>query len=329
MLYAVTIDTEEEWDWASGYPTGPAAVENIRQLPRFQQAMADAGAAVTYFVNHAVLSDPAACGIIQELAARPNVEIGFHIHPWNTPPLANMARVPTRDSFLHNLPEAEQVAKLETVWAAFRAAGLTPTSYRGGRYSTSAFIQDWLHDHGFTADCSFVPYTTWADDGAPDHRQRDLMPRRNAPRRLGAQALWELPLSFGYTRKPHRLWRSLFAAGEKFPLRPLKFNSVVEKIGLCRKSWLNFENPLGERMLGFLAGLPDVPFVCFTLHSSSLWPGGSPYSRTAADVDRLYARAAAALAAARSMPGSSPATCAAAVMHLENRYARDRDQPAG
>src|SRR4029079_5088433 len=102
--FVVTVDTEEEWDWSSGYPTGPTRTANIRELPRFQDACENRGAAVTYFVNHAVLANPESRAFILALARRPHVEIGMHIHPWNTPPIQSVERVPERESFLHNLP---------------------------------------------------------------------------------------------------------------------------------------------------------------------------------------------------------------------------------
>ena len=44
--YCVTVDVEEEWDWAAGYPTGPTRVANVRRLPEFQALCEDHGAAV-------------------------------------------------------------------------------------------------------------------------------------------------------------------------------------------------------------------------------------------------------------------------------------------
>src|SRR5262245_36363556 len=98
--FTLTVDTEEEWDWNAGYPTGPGRVANIARLPKFQAACERLGAAVTYFVNHAVLADVEARSVILELSRRPRVEIGLHIHPWNTPPLQAVERVPPRESFL-------------------------------------------------------------------------------------------------------------------------------------------------------------------------------------------------------------------------------------
>lgn len=319
IRYCVTVDTEEEWDWNSGYPTGPTTVTNIRRLPAFQQLCDRVGAAVTYFTNHAVLRNPETRSIIQELAKRPKVEIGLHIHPWNTPPVAAVERVPPRDSFLHNLPWDEQTAKLDAVLAAFADAGLSPTSFRGGRYSTSHDIQDYLRDRGVWVDCSVLPFTTWADDGAPDYRHRDLTPVRRRPRHPGDKPMWELPLSYGFTRTPFPRWANVLRRAESAPGRVLRITGLLDRFRIVSKAWLNFENPLGERMLRFLHTLRAVrqPFVSFTLHSSSLMPGGSPYNRTEADVSRMVSAAERVLTTIAGWPGFTPATMTDIAQHLE------------
>lgn len=318
--FCVTVDTEEEWDWASGYPTGPTRVWNVALLPRLQQLCERHAAAVVYFVNHAVLSDPTATTVIQHLAARPNVEIGLHIHPWNTPPLANGPSVPTRDSFLHNLPWEVAKAKLDATLGAFAAAGLRPTSFRGGRYSTSPEIQDHLRNRGVLADASVLPFTTWADDGAPDFRDRNPVPvRRVTP----AGALWELPLTFGYTRRPFAKWHGIMAAAGRGVWKPLRAVGLMDRLGIVRKAWLNLENPAYSDPAGFVpvVAAERLPFACFTLHSSSLLPGGSPYCPTQADVDRLLTRTEQCLSAAVTA-GWRPATVTQTAKELEEEYAR-------
>ena len=319
IRYCVTVDTEEEWDWQSGYPTSPTSVRNIAELPKFQAVCETAGAAVVYFANHAVMSDPTATAIIRDLAKRPRTEIGLHIHPWNTPPVAPAPTVSARDSFLHNLPWEEQAAKLTSTLNAFRAAGLAPTSFRGGRYSTSKQIQDFLRDRGIWVDCSVLPGNTWADDGAPDYRHRNLAPVRLPPRHSGDKPVWELPLTFAATRRPFGFWKSVLGAADTKIGRTIRATGVLDRFGIVSRAWLNFENPLGNRILKFLAALRTArpPFVSFTLHSSSLMPGGSPYARTPADVERIHRTAVKVLSTVASWPDFAPATATEIATHLE------------
>lgn len=325
--FAITVDTEEEWDWSSGYPTGPTRTTNIRHLPDFQTAYERHNAAVTYFVNHAVLTDPTARDVILEISRRPRVEIGMHIHPWNTPPLQPVKKVPTRDSFLHNLPPELAIAKLNAVYEAFRDCGLTPISFRGGRYSTGPLIQNWLRERGFIADSSVLPFTRWVDDGAPDYSNRGPQPHRLP----GSPPLWELPLSLAFTRRPFELWNRVLAKAEKPPFRYLRIVGVLQKLGVFRKSWLNFENPFWEGMCALVGSLrrAKVPYLCFTVHSSSLVPGGSPYATCPADVERLFGRLNDSLNWLAGDTAFTPATIADIARRLEAEYASNRDQPAG
>jgi hypothetical protein len=318
-LFALTVDTEEEWDWSSGWPVTDFSLANIQMLPRFQEICSRHGVSVTYFTNHAVVQDADARRVIHELAGQTGVEIGMHIHPWNTPPLVNGGRVTARESFLHNLPDDVIRAKLEQVYQQFLDNGLRPTSFRGGRYSSGGAIHRFLRDKDFVADASVLPYNTWADEGAPDYRGRGLLPVRLPPAQEGDKPLWEIPLTFGYSRRPFGLWRRLFAAIENSPLRHLRLIGLASKLGLVRKVWLNFEDPAGENMLPWLYRLRrmQLPCVCFTLHSSSLLPGGNGYTPTVAARDRLLAYLEEVFAVLADWDDFQPATVSEVAHTLE------------
>jgi hypothetical protein len=324
-LYTITVDTEEEWDWDGEFPVENLSLQNIQELPRFQDVCSRHGAAVTYFADHAVLADSAARRTLFEIADRPRVEIGMHLHPWNTPPLSGYKRVPPRETFVHNLPPALARAKLATVYDLFVAHGRRPTSFRGGRYSTNDTVQGFLREKGFVADASVLPFTTWDDDGAPDHRHRRLDPVRK-PGKDGT-ALWEIPLTMGFTRRPFGFWHTATEAVARTPLRRLRLIGLAERAGLVRKVWLSFEAPLGQRMLPFLRMLRKLrpPCIDFTLHSSSLLPGGNGFTRTAADRDRVYAYLDEILGIVADWPEFQPATVTEVAQHLEHSHARPRN----
>jgi hypothetical protein len=328
-LFTVTVDTEEEWDWASGWPTDNLSVANIRSVPRFQDLCSRYGAAVTYFANLAVLQDAESREILRAVGRQSRTEIGMHIHPWNTPPLQHNGPVPARASFLHNLPAGVIRAKLNRVYDQFVAAGWKPTSFRGGRYSSGGEVHEFLREKGFRADASVVPYTTWHDEGAPDYRQRSLLPVRLPPRRPGEEALWEIPLTLGFTRRPFAFWRACYERIGHSPLRHLRLIGLAEKMRLVRKVWLNFEDPLGQNMLPFLRQLRrrKLPCVCFTLHSSSLLAGGNGYYTPTKDcADRLLARVDETLGTVVGWEDFRPATVTEVATQLEREHhARTRD----
>lgn len=328
MYYTVTVDTEEEWDWAAGFPTGRPGVTNIERIPRFQELCTRYGAAPTYFTNRAVLDDDRARAIMAEIAATPNVEIGMHIHPWNSPPIVTQGPVPERESFLANLPPDVIRAKLAGVYERFSALGVRPTSFRGGRYSSGGTIHEFLREHGFLVDASVLPYTDWPYDGAPDYRHRNLQPARLPPRRPDEAPLWEIPLTLAFTRRPFYWWSRCFRTVERTWLGKLRPIGIAERLGIVRRVWLNFEDPLGERMESFLPWLVrlGLPCICFTVHSSSLAAGKGPYTKTPADEDRIFSQIERVFAALAATPAFVPSTMTELAHRLEAEYhARTRN----
>jgi hypothetical protein len=329
--YAMTVDTEEEWDWDRGWPTTAPSVANVRLLPRFQELCSRWGVATTYFTNKAVLDDPQARQVVLDLAAAPGVEIGMHIHPWNTPPLDPGEPVVERQSFLHNLPADRIRAKLEATYRTFLEHGLRPTSFRGGRYSSGGVIHEFLRDRGFWADASVVPYTSWPGDGAPDYRTRTRDPIRLPPRTAGELPLWEVPLTLGFTRGPERIWRRAFEALESPALRRLRLIGLSDRLGLVRRIWLNFEDTPAPRMLGLLERLRREPPPCvvLTIHSSSFLVGGNPYTPTPQAQDRLFDRFETIFRRLAAWPEFRPATITDLARSLEDsHHARSRTEPA-
>src|SRR5262245_4570985 len=114
ILFTMTIDTEEEWNWDAGFPTHELSVRNIQELPKLQARCERHGVATTYLTNQAVLDDPAARAVVLDLAGRKGVEIGMHIHPWNTPPVSDNGPVQAANTFIQNLPRDLILAKLQS-----------------------------------------------------------------------------------------------------------------------------------------------------------------------------------------------------------------------
>ena len=321
-LYAMTIDTEEEWDWNGPYPVTGLSVKNVRNLPRFQDLFARHGVAATYFTDQAVFDDAEARGVLLDLAKRERVEIGLHIHPWNTPPLAHNGPVQPRETYLHNLPDDLIDAKLSSVYQRFVEHGLRPTSFRGGRFSSGGRIHAFLRDRGVLVDSSVVPYSRWEEDGAPDYRHRDLTPVRLPPRHEGDRPLWEVPVTLGFTRQPFAFWGRFYDRVAHSRLGRLRLIGAAERLGVVRKVWLNFEAPLGRHMLPFLKKLRGtaLPCVVFMIHSSSLMAGGNPYAPTEADEDRIYAQIDEVFGALAGWPDFRPAMMTEMATQLEEQH---------
>ena len=322
ILFTMTVDTEEEWDWDRGFPIKSLSLSNIELLPKFQEICERHGVSTTYFTNQAVFDSPSPRDILLALSDRANVEVGMHIHPWNTPPVVENDPVLARETFLHNLPEHLIREKLTSVYSAFRRFGLSPTSFRGGRYSSGGAIHEFLQENGFLADASVCPFSTWSDDGAPDYRHRGLEPVRLPPRSPGQSPLWEIPLTLAFTRRPFQLWSTWYDLVERSWMHKLRLIGIGERLGIVRKVWLNFESPLGEGMELLLERINaiDLPAICFTVHSSSLMAGGNSFTRTESDAARLFDRIEKVFAFLQKKTGFQPATVTEVALRLEERY---------
>ena len=57
VLFVLTIDTEEEWQWDEEFPQHNCSVENVEKLPAFQTFCESLGIRPTYFVDYAVASN--------------------------------------------------------------------------------------------------------------------------------------------------------------------------------------------------------------------------------------------------------------------------------
>ena len=327
-LLLMTVDTEEAWDWDGPFPTTDYCVDHVQRLVDFQAVCERHGIRPTYFANYAVMSQPASRDTMLALAARDGVEVGMHVHPWNTPPFVPGEAVVPRDTYLATASAATIRTKLGAVLGAMHAAGLNPRSFRGGRYSTGGEIHAFLKHAGFVADCSIVPYTSWMEEGSPDFSRDGVMPRRLEPSAKGGHGLWEIPQSAGFTREPFDLLARMYRNIERGPLSRLRLIGIAERLGLVRKIWLNLELDDTADWVPFLLRLRAmrVPVVTITVHSSSLFAGPGPYTRDIADERRMFERIERVFAAIGALEGFRPATACEAAASLESNRGSRRER---
>jgi len=283
VLMVVSIDTEED-NWY--HSRRDATVDNIGELPRLASLFEGLGVRPTYFTTYQVAIDPRAAQLLRE--AGQSGEIAAHLHPWNTPPLTE-AFLPG-NSMLKNLPAALQLAKLQSLTAALqRTFGVSPRSFRAGRYGLGQDTVAALIRCGYEVDSSVTPFVSWEEFdegptfvGAPLNIYR-LGAGRDVRQPAEQGELIEVPLSSGFSRRPFTLWDRVHRALDVPGLRRLR--------GLCKRTLLSPEGASVADMLSLSCRLLErgVRHLQLTLHSPSLKPGLSPFTPTAGDVARLYA----------------------------------------
>lgn len=280
----VTVDTEEEGLWNGTFPTSGWTVQNVQQLPIFQELCDRWGINPTYFVDAAVIQDVSAVSVLRRIAEERGGEIGAHLHPWCNPPLREVHR--PRDSFLYNLPTDLQRAKI--AWLTERmeqALGCRPRSFRAGRYGLDDVGLRLLIDHDYTVDSSVIPFTDYREYGGPVFAGVPVHPyhvSESLTQQVSEGALLEVPISVGYN------WKNFEAAHQVLEtlrrsrlLRSLRIEGILHRLRWLQRIKLSPEQATAAQMCTLIDCLlaQGCPAVVLMFHSSSLLPGASPYVR--------------------------------------------------
>jgi hypothetical protein len=285
IYLTITLDVEEEGLFSGSYPRAGAGVANVAELKRLEFIPRDFGFPLTLLVTYPVARDPAAREVLAAWQQERQAEIGVHLHPWNTPPFTDLPDpepIPT-----NRLPVPLLGAKLTSLanclTETFQAP---PRSFRMGRFDWSAELLRLLPGFGLRVDSSMVPLT-FKGDGP----QNFLTP---------ADPFWlAVPSSPG--------GGLLEAPVTMVPVWAASARALSRLAGLLPR-------PVGDALLSryrFVgaAGIHPAWFPLFSmrlaaalhrrrggrvltlfLHSSELFPGGSPQFPTAAAVDRMVAK---------------------------------------
>ena len=293
VLVIVSLDTEEDNWYRSPYDV---TVENIGELRRLAAFFDRLGVRPTYFTAYQVATDPRAADVMREVSDGGRAEIAAHLHPWNTPPVAE-AFVPG-NSMLNNLPLELQVAKLRRLTAALEETfDQTPRAFRAGRYGLGSDTVAALLRCGYRVDSSVSPFISLETlDNGPTFVGAPMVPYRLAPDRDITEPapdgkLLEIPLSCGFNRGPFTFWDPARRLLEAAPLRWLHLAGIAARTGLLKRLTLCPEFQSVADMLTLSRRLLEqgVPHLQISWHSPTLKPGLSPFAATAADVARLYA----------------------------------------
>ncbi|MEM7414168.1 MAG: hypothetical protein AAF389_01655 [Gemmatimonadota bacterium] len=288
---SITIDTEED-DWDSYAPDGKS-VGNILRLPDLQEVFDRWGARPTYLVNYAPLVDAGAVETLGALAARDDVEIGAHLHPWCTPPITLSGE---DNSFMRDAPADDNRAKLATVVGLISSElGVQAKSFRAGRWGFGPTVSSVLADVGIEVDSSVSPLTDWRRMGGPDFTGAPLTPYRFSPadpvtpRPNGELA--QLPPTVGFLSGDDRARQAIRAKLEASFLSKFKLVGIADRAGLLTRRWLSPELSSAGEMIRLAEGCVrrGRRFLNLTFHSGILLPGATPFVSDEDDRARFLA----------------------------------------
>lgn len=282
MKLAVTIDVEEEGLFSGRYETRSVSAKNVAELSRLDPIFREWNITPTLLLTHSVARHEPHRDLLLKLKQQWNAEIGAHLHPWNTPPLQDLHHPEPVPS--EQMPRDLLEAKLHTLLQSIRQMGITPTSFRMGRFNIGPRMFSLLEGAGILVDSSVAPMRRYQSGSDRLAAPADpYFPDSMEPCQPGQSNTLEVPitilpifprLGFLLERLPARKrWSSRFIMRNgSISVQPM-WNGLKQ---LKAATWLH-QHRRGR-------------VLTLYFHSSELMPGGCPQHQTSQDVDRFLTR---------------------------------------
>lgn len=290
IIFILSVDTEEEFDWGQGFPQQNCSVQNIEELPAFQRFCESKEIRPTYLVDYPVAENNRTAGIIRAIIARGGVEVGSHLHPWCTPPISGPND--ERASHVVNLSDEIVQAKLDSISDAIRNnIGVNPVVFRTGRWGMNSAVLNIVKNAGYKVDSSIYPYYENDYFSCLDSLDRPYWPSMLDPDRAGSQrSILELPVTAGFNRTNFRFWGAVHKKLSSPYIRMLRPVGVAWHTNLLKKLYMSPELSSASEMIALASSAihSGYPVIHMFLHSSSLLPGKSPYIGSEVDKEYFY-----------------------------------------
>jgi len=288
--FLLTVDTEEEGLWGGNYKRhNEYTVDNIEYLPSFQEFCNRLGIHPTYFIDYPVVSNSNSRRVLQELLKNGNCELGAHLHPWCNPPYNEDLNF--RNSYTNNLPPELQFKKLKVLTEAMvDNFGITPISYRAGRYGFDETSIPVLEELNYKIDSSVVPYRKNGIEDEPSFGLVDLNPYFLSYEDVcisGESNILEVPITVEFTRKAPDVFKKIYPSLPNLGIRRLLRTTLNLDLVWLRPSYSTVPAMI-KLVDNVISNGTTVLNMMF--HSTELMPGASPYNKTAEDVNNFLGK---------------------------------------
>lgn len=285
--FVITVDTEGDNLWEP-YQTESGCreitTENAKYLPRFQSLCERYGYIPTYLTNYEMAMDDCFVEMAREGLRRKKLEIGMHLHAWNTPPIYELPFNPKgHNAYAGEFPVDILGEKMYNLVALLKDTFQCEIrSHRGGRWYLDTNICRSLIELGVTTDCTVTPGCNWNSAignhmGGTDYREfpDDIYRIDPDTLREGQTGLFEIPPTI-VSAAPFKI---------RLPQDIKDLKSMVDK----KRVWMR---PNGHNLYNLLYIAEECnkrnKYIEFMIHSSELMPGGSPTFKNERSIERLY-----------------------------------------
>lgn len=325
--FCFTLDTEPDNLWSN---PDQLTFFNANRLFDFHIRITNAGARPTYLATSEFVENKTGKNVLEACLQEGNCEVGAHYHSWtrkwpfDTPELIGKNGLPLH-AMAHLLGDGlEERMLAETCRAIRKNVGISPKSYRGGRWSLGKNSACALENCGIWIDSTVTPDLTWRDES---HVLLDGPDYRGAPRKPYWLAQNYSPVNPGNC--PHSQVLELPVGTEYIPQWSIQWQHKligkgIGKIrsmlglpwGLC---WLRPTTRSVREMRYVLKKLKSsgVPVWVFMIHSSELCPC-TPLPKEE-DVKKFVERCIGGIRAAVEM-GAKPATLEEAAIWIKENH---------
>lgn len=328
LLFVLSVDTEEEFDWSGEFPQQECSVENIRYLPEFHSFCQALGIRPTYLVDYPVAATPESASILRNILATGCAEVGAHLHPWCTPPIGGDNN--DRESHVINLPDSVIRQKLEQLMKAIHeSVGVRPRVFRTGRWGIDGKVLKILIDYGFTVDSSVYPYYENRYFSCMDACNVPYWPDLQEPNYPGDQReIFELPITSGFNRPNFPFWGKMHRGLSSAWLRGLRLVGFAWHTRVLRKLYLSPELSSTADMIDLIkaAMASGSPVIHMFLHSSTLLEERGAYNQHHIGRDELYTRIREVVEFLKGEADFEFCTLTEAADQLRSNHATDSDR---
>lgn len=281
MDLVITIDTEED-NWGR-YSVMDNPVTNIEKLISLQQMFDRYQIRPTYLITYPVATNHRSVEILKSFLDAGKCEIGTHCHPWNTPPFEE--EVNDFNSMLCNLPEELVHKKLtnlhQTICENF---GVTPVSFRSGRWGFSSAVARSLVTLGYKVDTSVSPFIDWRESHGPDFSNFPLHPYRFHPDDIATPSdngpLLQVPATVGFLQGNFRRCQEVTMALETGFGKTFHLKGLLSRARVLNKAWFSPERTDNEIMIKLAERVKaqGIPVLNMSFHSTALKAELSPFT---------------------------------------------------
>lgn len=298
----VTVDVEEQFDW-SRFSRSEHKVAGLDALVSFHDDCKSIGIKPVLLATYPLLADDDFRTFFTSVLADDSGEVGIHLHSWVTPPFWDHPNV--FNSYQMNLPEHIERRKLETLCRFFEDRfGRAPAAHRAGRWGGSDRTFCLLEEQGVSIDLSPSTGIGHCSQGGPNSAALDGRPFWGGASR---RVLVVPAPAIKCLRGPDWVSSAYFGGARRLPVlrrfqgwtdqgTPVRFSPEVQS----------------SRLLAAMAqqfALRQLPVAVYSLHSTSLYLGGSQYADTPARAREVRDRAIGVLRHSVTSQVLRPSTC--------------------